>query len=251
MESLEKSKKENDKLLTSKQEAEKLYKKIWLIAGMGEINKLQLIHDQGFDLDVKASDNGSTPLMYAAQNGRVECINFLIGHGADVNAVNNNGLTALHFATDSHNSEVIKVLIKHGAKVNTSDLTPLHRAIQRDCSISLIQVLLENGATKCNINAQTSLGNTPLHLAIKASRLDVITELVNRGYNANVQTKDGDTPLHFAVIKSLDMVKLLLKMGADPNLKNNNGEIPLIVAAKHHKHDIVAELASHMASNKS
>ena len=44
----------------------------------------------------------------------------------------------------------------------------------------------------------------------------------------NVQNKDGNTPLHWAVInKQTEVVKLLLSVQSDPNIKNHFDRTPL------------------------
>jgi len=51
---------------------------------------------------IEAPDTrGKTPLQYAAFMGHNDCLNTLVGAGADVNAQNPNGSTALHFAAMS------------------------------------------------------------------------------------------------------------------------------------------------------
>lgn len=62
------------------------------------------------------------------------------------------------------NPRLARVLISHGASVDAVGVgmaTPLHKAAERG-DAELVQVLLDNRA---DMNAQQSLGQTPLHLA--------------------------------------------------------------------------------------
>jgi hypothetical protein len=50
-----------------------------------------------------------------------EAVEFLIAHGADVNATNPSGQTALHGAAYMGADAVVRLLARHGAKLNVQD----------------------------------------------------------------------------------------------------------------------------------
>lgn len=57
--------------------------------------------------------------------------------------------------------------------------------------------------------------------------------------------KSGETCLHAAAYAgSLELVKDLVRRGADPNARDNNGNIPLDLARRQSTPDVVAFLAS-------
>ena len=60
-------------------------------------------------------------------------------------------------------------------------------------------------------------------------------------YKADVNAKDekGSTALHYASASHIDLVRLLLKNGADPDIKSNDGVSPLFVAALNGRNKIV------------
>lgn len=76
--------------------------------------------------------NSSDALHTAAEKGRYEMVKFLIGKGANVNAVGfeyciggskfDEAGTALHFAVDANNTEVAKLLLENGADVAIRDV---------------------------------------------------------------------------------------------------------------------------------
>lgn len=80
---------------------------------------------------VNAKDiNGFTPLMLCVQNGRIDMIDYLIEHNADVNQINNIGNTALFYAVfySKNQTEIIEKLLKAGADINIqnkSGVSPL------------------------------------------------------------------------------------------------------------------------------
>lgn len=84
----------------------------------------------------------------------------------------------------------------------------------------------------------SSSGETPEHnnhlliKAVKDEDIERVRQLLDMGADVNFQDEDGGwTPLHNAVnISREDIVDLLLRHGADPCLRKNNGATPFIVA---------------------
>lgn len=70
------------------------------------------------------------------------------------------------------------------------------------------------------------------HLGSEANGLDAVRAALNRGLDVNAQDAHGWTVLHMAAFEGLpSVVELLLERGADPGLKNDDGETPLLLAA--------------------
>jgi ankyrin repeat protein len=65
---------------------------------------------------VSGPAQGYTCLMMAARNNRADLVEYLVSHGADVQAKAKDGSTALSLATKEKNAEMIKLLKKLGAK---------------------------------------------------------------------------------------------------------------------------------------
>ncbi len=57
----------------------------------------KMLVEKGADVNVTSVD-GTTPLMLAAQNGKVEVVGYLLSRGAKASLKNNDGKTALDFA---------------------------------------------------------------------------------------------------------------------------------------------------------
>jgi len=72
---------------------------------------------------------------------------------------------------------------------------------------------------------------TLLHLAASYGLKDVVKALLKIGAEVNTTDQDDATPLHWAAISgNADVVASLLKNGADPSLKNKDGKTPINLA---------------------
>lgn len=99
--------------------------------------------------------------------------------------------------------------------------TPLHIAAQ-DGDLAEVQALIRMGR---DVNSVTESGGTPLNMATKFNRLDVMRCLLENGADPDA----GNSPplWEAAFFKRLSAIKLLLEYGANPNQKNSAGGTPL------------------------
>jgi tankyrase len=73
-------------------------------------------------------------LCVSAGYNNVEVAEYLLEHGADVNAQDKGGLIPLHNASSYGHLDIAALLIKHNTVVNATDkwgFTPLHEAAQK------------------------------------------------------------------------------------------------------------------------
>jgi len=207
-----------------------------------------------------------TPLALAAKKGNIELVRFFLKKGADVNTVNCDGDRPLHrlfkskakqktvneilklilakkpelnvlnsdhdtpldLALGKNNKEAVKMLLANGANVNFyKHWGPIHMAANF-CGSEMIDLLVKHGA---DVNAKVdgnglSAGNIALRFGRK--KIQVFQALLKHGFDINQQDEKGNTILHNAVkLKDEEVVKFLLKAGADRNIKNNQGKIPI------------------------
>merc|ERR1711872_937664 len=94
-----------------------------------------------------------------------------------------------------------------------------------------VNTLLEYGSF---VDVGQDDGWSPLMAATYNSKMFVVKTLLKHGANINAVTIDtGDTALHFAVQQfDKDIVYLLLKNGADPQIENKNGSTAMDLAKK-------------------
>ena len=94
--------------------------------------------------------------------------------------------------------------------------------------------------------AGTRIGHyTPLHIAAKAGRPEVVAALIEAGVDVNVATTNsGATPLHLAASAgSADVIRLLVQHGADVNSGDGAaGQTPLMFAVAFNRVDAIRAL---------
>ena len=85
-------------------------------AAIGDLRTVKAFLDRGLDINAQGEDG--TALHGAAVQGELEVIEYLIAHGADVNAINPVGDSPLANAMEARKNarETQVLLIKHGAK---------------------------------------------------------------------------------------------------------------------------------------
>jgi len=103
--------------------------------------------------------------------------------------------------------------------VNKDGFSPLILACYSGNN-EMIFFLIEN---KANIN-YTSQEGTALMAATVKGNLDLVALLLKKGANPDLKNKTGITALMYAVqFKNIDIVKLLLRSGANKFLEDNEG----------------------------
>lgn len=133
------------------------------------------------------------------------------------------------------NEEVVKLLMFYNANANQYDNArqtfPFIEAA-RNYPLALLKELIEYGADPL---VRNPTGVTALLVAVKPGNAEMVSFLIKIGLDVNDnKNRWGDTPLHRAAeYTDSDLLRLLVEIGADPNIKNNEGETPLdILLAK-------------------
>ncbi|GIL46013.1 hypothetical protein Vafri_3096 [Volvox africanus] len=169
----------------------------------------------GADPNTQGSKNGTTPLLIAVENNHLGLLRVLLEAGANPNLPDTNGCTPLLAACTEGHLEMARVLLEYGAKPNMQ---------RRDGWTALM------GAT---LNRSTAMAELLLAAGAQHSVLVPPGELLAM----------ESTPLMAACGEgSLELVRLLLAEGADPNVANSAGQTALWCACRGGQAEAVQEL---------
>ena len=171
-------------------------------------------------------DEAATPLHQAAIRGRIADVLELLSKGAGVNSRDKRGATPLHYAAGQGKdldmrADIVTVLVQAGANIDAKDdfgASPLHKALMQ-WDTELVLALISHGA---DVNA-------------------IITPEPNhnssfRRVGRSNQPVDGWSPLHLAAsLKMVTVITCLLKAGASPHAKTEDGLTPSALAAAEYR----------------
>ena len=185
--------------------------------------KINQLLQSGVDINTQHPTSGTTVLMIASSYYYYdEMVAYLIRKGADVNLRDNEGKTALLWAA-SNSLPNAKILVEHGAKVNIAandGMTPFLQATLGVSSgkvpIELCELLRKNGA---DVNAALTRNNasgwTALHYAVVNNNANLVKFLIKHGANVNKFNAEGSSPLFLAKLNdNQEIVKILRNAGA-------------------------------------
>ena len=141
------------------------------------------------------------------------------------------------------NEKIALDLVKQGADPNTSSKggEPVLILANEGQMHNLTLELLERGA---NPNGKSSIdGRTALHAPIQymqenpANKFTVLRSLIRNGANPNMRNNDNETPLMTAIeeyneVMALEMIKFLIRKNATIGVSDNKGELALHHALK-------------------
>lgn len=221
----------------------------------GNAAVIRMLLDAGANVE-SANAEGQTALMAVARTGNVDAAKMLLVAGADVNATEKfGGQSALMWAAAQSQPAMIRLLLEYGAKANArgairdwqtritaeprpkdrhrGGFTPLLYAAREGC-IDCARALIEGGA---DINLSDPDRISPLVLALLDQRFDFAAYLISAGADVDRWDLYGRSPLYAACdlatlptggrpdtpstdkTTALQVIDMLLKAGANPNLQ--------------------------------
>jgi ankyrin repeat protein len=223
---------------------------LMLAAASGKVEAVKALLDHGANVNARESARRQTALMFAAALNRDAVVRLLAVRGADLNLTSKVVPINADIVDEDGNSipapsrtgGTKKRGAGEGKVAGMGGLAALHYAA-REGLIPAVQALVESGV---DVNKTSPVDkSTALVVAISNGHYDVAKYLVEHGADANAETIDGLTAL-YATVESkwapvawtptastsasgitqqqthyLDLMKLLLQHGANPNAKIN------------------------------
>jgi ankyrin repeat protein len=185
---------------------------------------------------------GLTALLYAARGGCYDCVEALVGAGADVNVPTPEGVTPLMIALDNDHDDVAKLLLDRGANPNLWDWwgrTALYIVVDRKAAVLTPGRGGRGSRPAPRTSGPSAVSSMDIINALLAAGVDLNPQLnmhrPSRGGNSGRFIEEflntGCTPLLRATIaRDVEVVRALLDKGASPNI-SGMGLTPFLIAA--------------------
>lgn len=179
-----------------------------------------------------------TPLSLAVSLGYAKLVHLLLERGAETNEY-----SLMLDVAENGNTNLARDLLAHGARVNPTEdvplrlrFTALYSAIfARKENPALVRLLLDHGANVNDISKDDDMvvgSQTPLIAAARLGRMATVRLLLQRGADAKYVSPKGMSAMLAALSwRHLAVVKLLHEQGIGLNVRDENGETGLIMAA--------------------
>jgi ankyrin repeat protein len=246
----------------------------------GDAAKVEALVERDPKLIEARNPRRSTPLHVAVDVNNVPLARFLIGKGADLDAVNQFNWTPLFYAKGV---EAAGLLVEKGAAIDflAGDFTPLIQFVWAE-KRELADYLLSKGAKipapKTPLGLLTAIralrigslryleeglkqGLDPLyesegrslwlHYAAESRSPELIEKLVSLGVPVDRKNVFGLSPLHIAASRgNTAVVELLVVKGADRNARTNDGKTPYNLAVDEARGE-TAELLRSLGADQS
>ena len=195
-----------------------------------------LIESDIFLADAKDAD-GTSALITAIYHGREEIAQIILDSAPT--------LTIHEAAAAGLVDNVTEILDSDPSALDSyahDGWTPLHLAAYFNRE-KVVRLLVERGAN-INQTAQHLEGLTPLHSALSSRNSKIAVYLLRNGASATVTEQGaGLTALHYAAANDMELAaQILIERGADPQIPDAGGRLPLDLAREKGSARVVALL---------
>ena len=144
------------------------------------------------------TEKGEPALVFAVRSGAPKTVAYLLKQpGIQIDATNMADETALMLAANANDLASANLLIEAGASVNRPKWTPLHYAASKGHT-AMMRLLIENDAY---IDAESPNGTTPLMMAAYYASPNAVKLVLEEGADPLLRNQDGQTALDMALVK--------------------------------------------------
>ncbi|XP_054830100.1 ankyrin repeat domain-containing protein 42 [Eublepharis macularius] len=209
----------------------------------GNVQQLEELVSSGASINEVDPIYKFTPLHWAAYSGSLECLQWLLWHGADRTDVTVRGWTMAHLAAIRGQDACMQALLNDNINLGAQDdrgCTPAHLAATHGHSFTL-QTILRSGV---DVNVSDKSDWRPIHNAAFHGRLGCLQLLVRWGATLDDVDNNGNLPVHLAAMEGhLPCFKFLVNkmptLSHSLKARNDHGETPRDLAERFYKTDIV------------
>jgi ankyrin repeat protein len=178
-----------------------------------------------------------TPLHHAAAKNRPRMVRLLLDLGADPNASDAVGMTALTAASQEHaDPAIVTLLLATGAKLDFVSALYLER-------YELAEAMLRDDPSRIGPDGRDTIA---LHLSVSRKNAAAVRWLIAHDVDVNAKRNLWDcnhTALHMtAESGAVDMARLLLDAGADPNIRDDKYDATVLGWAEFCERPQIGEL---------
>jgi len=208
-------------------------------AANGHLNAVRYLVTKGAALD-HANWCGWTPLMYASYYGHTNVVSYLIENKAEINVFNSRLVTPLICAARCGHKAVIEILLEHAAQIDPKEIKipPISQEFK-----TLAQIEMPEVATL----QQPKLPMTALMAAAQHGHLGIVSLLVQYGSPIDYQNSvNGYTALMLSAMNGhIKIVEFLVETGgADANIVNYRNQTAFILSILRRRSDVETYLSS-------
>lgn len=202
---------------------------------------IKLLASRGASLGNGAGPTALSNAIYRKAGNDVLAL--LLSLGADVNVPAENGDLPLKIAVYVDEPRIVEFLLDHGARVDARSAAG--RAVFKEAEKKndpRISMILKRRLKKADMEAKITAANALAEM-VKSRDVEGLKRELKKKPDLNFCDGGGRAPLDYAVEYGyIDIVSLLVSSGADPNLRTFERSTPLITAARNARHRIVKYL---------
>lgn len=162
----------------------------------------------------------------------LELAEISIKTGEPVDAQNEYGVCALHVAAKQNLYQIAKMLLEYHANPNLrNDSNEIPMESLKEDETPYVP---NNLTSETFEELQEMVNVTALHIAVNEKNFDIVALLLKYGADPNIADWGGSTPLHWAaIIGDVSLLKILIEKGAKVNSQDLSGSTPLHEAIRH------------------
>ncbi|AVP87197.1 hypothetical protein phytr_2400 [Candidatus Phycorickettsia trachydisci] len=183
---------------------------------------------------VSPATDGESYYMHKAV-GNIPIMELLLSHGGDdlLNERNDDDLDLLEHAIRENEFQTAKWLVNDKGFEIKGDSQYVHYAVQgyniNQDPIKKLQTFKLLNEWGCSFDQVNNMGFKPIHYAAMYREPSILEYFLDRDFDVNYAAAPrGDSLLHLAVQENnSEMVDYLISKGANINIKNGIGEIPI------------------------